>query len=81
MCNTQLHVGPSAFRPLYLLFGGIPLMGRMYCWSLMPDLLLHFQLCALGFVLLMCPLHLDRSASFGASILWGVMSLSLHDVP
>ena len=74
MCNTQLCVGLFAFRPLSLI-GEILLVGHTYCWSLMPGLPLHFRLYALAFVQPMCPLRLDQSTSFGASILSGVMSL------
>ncbi len=67
MCSTQLHVDPSVF--LLSLVGGIPLVGHTRYLSLLLGSFLHFWRFIHVFVQLMCPSHLDPSASFEASIL------------
>src|SRR6266702_2452404 len=71
-CNTQLCAGLIAFR-FHFLSGRIPLTGHICCLSFLLGLFLHFQRCIHMFVLLTCPLRLDLSTFFEASILLGKM--------
>ena len=80
MCNTQLHVGLLSFL-LPILFAYILLRVRIPREAWLRGSFLHFPRCDLWFFPLMCPSHLDLSASFVVPILLGVRWLSPRDVP